>query len=53
MERAVKPKIPLWRWPLWWMVLLVGDVVFYVLLTPIWIVLRALAWIAEFRARRR
>jgi hypothetical protein len=34
-------------------VLLVGDVVFYVLLTPIWVVLRALAWIAEFRARRR
>jgi hypothetical protein len=26
---------------------------FYVLLTPIWIGLRALAWVAEFRARRR
>ena len=53
MERAAKPKIPLWRWPLWWVTLLVGDFVFYVLLTPVWIVLRALAWIAEFRARRR
>jgi hypothetical protein len=28
-------------------------VLFYVLLTPIWIGLRALAWVAEFRARRR
>jgi hypothetical protein len=26
---------------------------FYILLTPIWIGLRVLAWIAEFRARRR
>jgi hypothetical protein len=28
-------------------------VLFYVLLTPIWIGLRWAAWIAEFRARRR
>jgi hypothetical protein len=26
---------------------------FYVLLTPIWMGLRALAWLADFRARRR
>jgi hypothetical protein len=43
----------LWRWGLWWVVLFIGDVVFYVLLTPIWIGLRAAAWAAEFRARRR
>jgi hypothetical protein len=48
-----KPRIPLWRWGLWWVVLLVGDFVFYVLLTPVWIGLRTLAWVAEFRARRR
>jgi hypothetical protein len=48
-----KPRIPLWRWMLWWGVLIVADVIFYVLLTPFWIGLRALAWIAEFRARRR
>jgi hypothetical protein len=30
-----------------------ADFVFYVLLTPIWIGLRAVAWLAEFRARRR
>jgi hypothetical protein len=28
-------------------------VVFYVLLTPIWLGLRGLAWIAELRARRK
>jgi hypothetical protein len=50
---AAKPRIPLSRWILWWVVLLVADVIFYVLLTPIWIGLRTLAWIAEFRARRR
>jgi hypothetical protein len=31
----------------------VADLLFYVLLTPIWIGLRAVAWLAEFRARRR
>jgi hypothetical protein len=48
-----KPRIPLRYWLLWWVVLVVADVVFYVLLTPVWIGLRTLAWIAEFRARRR
>jgi len=48
-----KPRIPLWRWAVWSVVLAAADVVFYVLLTPIWIGLRMLAWIAEFRARRR
>jgi hypothetical protein len=42
-----------WRWALWGLALLVGDIIFYVLLTPIWIGLRSLAWIAEFRRRRR
>jgi hypothetical protein len=48
-----KPAVPLWRWALWWVVLAVALVVFYVLLTPIWMGLRGLAWGAEFRARRR
>jgi len=48
-----KPPVPLFYWPLWGIVLLVADIVFYVLLTPIWIGLRTLAWVAEFRARRR
>jgi hypothetical protein len=51
----VKPKapVPLWRWAWWWSILAVALVVFYVLLTPIWLGLRGLAWLAEFRARRR
>jgi hypothetical protein len=50
---TAKPRIPLWRWGLWWLALLIGDFLFYVLLTPVWIGLRMLAWVAEFRARRR
>jgi hypothetical protein len=48
-----KPSVPLWRWALWWVELVAGMFVFYVLLTPIWVGIRALAWLAEFRARRR
>ena len=48
-----KPPVPVWRWALWWVLLAVGMFLFYVLLTPIWIGLRVLAWVAEFRARRR
>ena len=48
-----KPPVPLWRWALWWGFTGLALVVFYVLLTPIWLGLRGLAWLAEFRARRR
>jgi hypothetical protein len=37
----------------WWVLLVLGDLVFYVLLTPIWLGLRAAAWIAELRSRAR
>ena len=42
---------PLRYWILWWALIVVADFVFYVLLTPIWLGLRAVAWLAEFRAR--
>ena len=48
-----KPPVPLWRWALWWALLGVALVLFYVVLTPLWLGLRGLAWIAELRARRR
>ena len=48
-----KPPVPLWRWAVWWVALGVALVIFYVLLTPLWLGLRGLAWIAELRARRR
>ena len=46
-------RVPLWRWPFWAVEMAAGIILFYVLLTPIWIGLRALAWVAEFRARRQ
>jgi hypothetical protein len=48
-----RPKIPLWRWALWYSALATALLLFYVLLTPVWFSLRALAWAAEFRTRRR
>jgi hypothetical protein len=50
---ANKDPISIWRWTLWWLILLAALLVFYVLLTPFWMGLRALAWLADFRARRR
>ena len=47
-----KPPVPWYRWASWWTILVLADVVFYVLLTPIWMGLRAVAWLAEFRSRR-
>jgi hypothetical protein len=48
-----KGPVPLRYWAAWWATIFVADFVFYVLLTPIWIGLRAAAWVAEYRARRR
>jgi hypothetical protein len=50
---APKPPVPLWRWASWWAILAAALVVFYVLLVPVWMGLRAAAWIAELAARRR
>lgn len=46
-----KPPVPKRYWALWLSILVAADLVFYVLLTPIWIGLRALAWLAEWRSR--
>ena len=51
--RTRKGTVPLRYWALWWSLIVVADVIFDVLLTPSWIGLRAVAWLAEFRARRR
>jgi hypothetical protein len=48
-----KPPVPLWRWGVWYTALAAALVLFYGLFTPFWFGLRALAWIAEFRSRRR
>lgn len=52
-DLAEKGWAPLRYWALWWFLIVVADVVFYVLLTPIWIGLRTLAWLAELRSRAR
>lgn len=52
--RAARAKrIPIWRWMLWHVALVLGMLVFYVGLTPFWIGLRGAAWVAELRSRRR
>jgi len=51
--RNEKGSVPLRYWILWVAMLAFADFLFYVLLTPIWLGLRAVAWLAEFRARRR
>ena len=45
--------VPLRYWALWFGGLAGAVVLFYVILTPLWIGLRVAAWVAEFRARRR
>lgn len=47
-----KPPVPLWRWGVWYACLAAAIALFYVLLTPLWLGLRGLAWLAEFKARR-
>lgn len=48
-----KPPVPWWRWAIWWAALAFALVLFYVVLTPLWLGLRGLAWLAELRARQR
>jgi hypothetical protein len=50
---ADKGWAPLRYWVVWWSLLGAAVVVFYVLLTPVWLGLRAAAWAAELRARAR
>lgn len=45
--------VPLRFWVLWAGGLAAAVLLFYVILTPVWIGLRVAAWLAEFRARRR
>jgi hypothetical protein len=44
---------PLRYWALWWLGIAIADVLFYVILTPVWLGLRAAAWVAELRSRLR
>ena len=48
-----KPPVPFWRWTAWSLILGAALVVFYGFFTPFWMATRALAWLADYRARRR
>ncbi len=48
-----RPRVSPARWAVWWSILVLADLVFYVLLTPIWLGLRGAAWLAELQARLR
>ena len=50
---ARERRVSVWRWALWSICLALGMLLFYVILTPIWLGLRGAAWAAEFKARRR
>lgn len=52
-SERVPPRIGPLRWALWWALLFFSLILFYVLFAPFWFGLRAAAWTAEFRARRR
>jgi hypothetical protein len=52
-DLAEKGWVPLRYWVLWWTLMTIADVLFYVILTPFWMGLRAVAWLAELRSRAR
>ncbi len=50
-----KPPVPVVYWPIWMGILGVALVVFYGILTPVWMAIRAGAWLSEhplLRGRR-
>jgi hypothetical protein len=51
-SRPRNVKVPIWRWAFWIVLLLLADLVFYVLLTPIWLGLRFAARWSDRRAGR-
>jgi hypothetical protein len=48
-DLSEKGWVPIRYWVVWWTLLAAAVVVFYVLLTPIWLGLRVAAWIASKR----
>lgn len=52
-DMAEKGWVPIRYWVIWSGALAIAIVLFYALLTPLWIGLRAAGWIADLRTRRR
>ncbi len=49
-DLSVKGSVPIRYWAMWWSALVVAVVVFYVVLTPIWMGIRVAGWLAARRA---
>ena len=52
-DMSEKGWVPLRYWVTWWTAMAAAVVLFYVILTPLWLGLRALAWAAELWSRAR
>jgi len=39
--------VPWFYWPFWGVLLVLGLFVFYVILTPVWMGIRVVAWLSE------
>jgi hypothetical protein len=50
---AKKRPVPFYWWPIWMVVLTLALVVFYGILTPFWMAVRAVAWLSEHGGFRR
>jgi hypothetical protein len=48
-----KRPIPAYYWPIWMAVLAAALVVFYGILTPVWMAIRGIAWLSEHPFLRR
>jgi hypothetical protein len=48
-----KTPVPFYAWPLWVTTLGVALVLFYAILTPVWMGIRLVAWVSEHGPFRR
>ena len=51
-DLSEKGSVPARYWALWLTILAAAVLVFYVLLTPLWLGIRVAGWLADVRARR-
>lgn len=47
MSARPKPPVPVYYWPIWMAILAAALVVFYAILTPVWMAIRGIAWLSE------
>ncbi len=53
VKTSASRPIPLRYWVLWMVLLALGLFVFYVVLTPVWMTIRLVAWLSDRRLFRR